>query len=461
MTVTVVLGVDARERIVGGPCEGCENVFVGMPAQLAPQARIAPEDEPGQRMVLEGTVRGLDGEPVRGVIVYAYHTDDRGSYPKAETRHGRLRGWARTDAAGHYRFDTIRPGPYPGRTTPQHIHMHVVEPGRVTYSISEVVFDDDPLLSDAERRSAASGPGGSGVVHPERDAAGVWHARRDIVLGLDVTGYPCPRRWTFPVPFHQSVSWSPDGRALVFSAVMSDWDEGYRLFVVDADGTGLRKLDSAGDAALYPVWSPDGTRVAYAARVDGNSDIYVMHADGSHVKRLTTSEANDSYPSWSPDGKQLVFHSNRAGNNDIWIMNEDGGGLLQLTDHEAHDTNPAWSPDARLIAFDSDRDDRDGGEIYVIAPDGSGLRRVVDAGVFPAWSPDGKRILYASGGLYAVDVDGLDQRMLLDHAVSAAWSPDGKTIAVASIEYDSECRDHHVLVTLPASGGSPHPLLRE
>lgn len=172
----------AREPVIDEPCEGCETVFVGMPAQIEASARIAPAGEPGVPLVLTGTARTAGGMPAPDIIVYAYHTDAHGVYPKADTRHGRLRGWVRTDADGRYRFDTIRPGAYPGRSVPEHIHMHVIEPGRGTYYIDDVTFDDDPLLTPAHRRRT-EGRGGEGLGHPQRDAEGRWQLRRDIVLG--------------------------------------------------------------------------------------------------------------------------------------------------------------------------------------------------------------------------------------------------------------------------------------
>ena len=180
----------AAEPVVGGPCEGCDLVFSGMPAEIGPRARIAPIGEKGDPLVIEGVVRTLAGKPAAGVIVYAYHTDTTGIYPTGPTRHGRLRGWARTDPAGHYRFDTIRPGAYPSGDNPQHVHMHVIEPGRATYSIDEIVFDDDPLLTPERQARAHDWRGGDGVGHPTKDAKGVWHVTRDITLGKNVPGYP-------------------------------------------------------------------------------------------------------------------------------------------------------------------------------------------------------------------------------------------------------------------------------
>lgn len=177
----------AEEPILGGPCENCELVFEGMPDQLEARSRIAPVEEPGEPLVVEGIVKRIDGTPAPGVIVYAYHTDATGIYPRAETLHGRLRGWARTDKAGMYRFDTIRPGSYPSGGNPAHIHMHVIEPGRGTYWIDDIHFDDDPILKQVN--GYVEDRGGSGITHPERDKDGAWRVRRDINLGENIPGY--------------------------------------------------------------------------------------------------------------------------------------------------------------------------------------------------------------------------------------------------------------------------------
>lgn len=159
------------------------------PAELSWQARIAPPDEPGERLVLEGTVYRADGEtPAPGVVIYAYHTDAEGIYSKRgdETgngrRHGRLRAWVRTGEDGRYRFDTIRPASYPNNTIAQHVHMTVLPPDGEESWIDDVNFTDDPLLTERDRRDPPPGRGGSGVVTPRRDADDAWHATRDVVL---------------------------------------------------------------------------------------------------------------------------------------------------------------------------------------------------------------------------------------------------------------------------------------
>jgi protocatechuate 3,4-dioxygenase, beta subunit len=186
-TATLTSGAIAapRETVIGGPCEGCEWVFDDQPVTLLSRAYIAPRKEPGAPMVIEGTVTTMRGVPARGVVVYAYHTDQTGIYPPAGNRHGRLRGWALTDALGRYRFETIRPGAYPTRDVPEHVHMHVIEPGIGTYYIDNLEFEDDPLNSRHTREQR----GGDGLALPAR-RDGVWQARRDIVLGRNIPGYP-------------------------------------------------------------------------------------------------------------------------------------------------------------------------------------------------------------------------------------------------------------------------------
>lgn len=169
-------------------CEGCEAVGERDAATLSSRLRLAALDEPGERMLLTGQVRtAADGRPAAGVVVYAHHTNARGLYADGASdsewsrRHGRLRGWVRTDADGRYAFDTIKPAPYPGFTDPAHVHLFIGEPGRRPYYIDDVVFDGEFGVTPAYR---ARQPlrGGDGVVRLSRDADGRWLAVRDIRL---------------------------------------------------------------------------------------------------------------------------------------------------------------------------------------------------------------------------------------------------------------------------------------
>jgi len=192
---TITGAVTGQERVVGLPCEGCTLVFDGLPQPLRTRARIAPANEPGESLQLSGTVRDGSGAARAGVVIYAYQTDRGGRYPPdrertgAAANHGRLRGWAVSAADGSYAFDTIRPASYPFRREPQHIHMHVIEPGRCTYYLGDVLFADDPYLKASHRARPHQLRGGSGVVRPQGSAAAGWSARRDISLGANVPGY--------------------------------------------------------------------------------------------------------------------------------------------------------------------------------------------------------------------------------------------------------------------------------
>jgi len=178
----------------------CLGPYEGMPSIIVSRSRIAPVEEPGVPFSLSGTVRDAAGRPRAGIIVYAYQTNARGEYPRvlpprsfASNFQGRLRGWARSDAQGHYAFDTIRPGAYGGN--PEHIHMHVVEPGCSTYQISDLVFDNDPALlalTPEQRKGYEEAHGGNGITTPRRKGAG-WEVTRDIALGQNIPGYTaCP-----------------------------------------------------------------------------------------------------------------------------------------------------------------------------------------------------------------------------------------------------------------------------
>jgi protocatechuate 3,4-dioxygenase beta subunit len=174
------------EPVIGLPCEGCEAVFDGKSAQIPSRARIAPPSEPGTPMVVVGRVLDPDGQPRPGVVVYAYQTNRDGIYPPPAV--GRLRGWARSDASGHYAFDTIRPGSYPDDAVPAHIHLHVIEPGCATYYIDDIMFTDDPKLTGEQVRRIARNRGGNGIVTPH-SSKGIWYAVRDIHLGREIPDY--------------------------------------------------------------------------------------------------------------------------------------------------------------------------------------------------------------------------------------------------------------------------------
>jgi TolB protein len=127
-------------------------------------------------------------------------------------------------------------------------------------------------------------------------------------------------------------------------------------------------------------------------------DIYLMNADGSGLRNLTSGAGRERDPAWSPEGaaggRRLAFVSDRDGNDEIYVMavsdemDSAGSGLTRLTNDPGDDSHPAWSPDGECIAFLSHRDGAYG--IYLVKPDGSGLRKLADSDSLsrgPVWSP--------------------------------------------------------------------------
>ncbi|MFN7687859.1 MAG: hypothetical protein ACK5OP_09000 [Sphingobacteriales bacterium] len=214
----------ADSLIVGGGCETCEYMYIGQPAEIDAVDTSEGWREPGQKLVVKGRVFQIDGKtPAAGILLYYWQTDHAGLYsyrstmPEGARRHGHIRGWVRTDAEGRYALYTARPAPYPNSNIPAHIHMVVKEPGMSEYYIDDYEFDDDKLLTGAERKKRSS-RGGTGVLRPEM-VNGVQVAERNIVLGLNIPDHPAMK--TKPktiglavgeeqpsfIPFH---AWGPD-----------------------------------------------------------------------------------------------------------------------------------------------------------------------------------------------------------------------------------------------------------
>lgn len=184
----------SQAQNVGGGCEDCELMYAGMPKDLSWQTTIADAKEAGERMEISGTIYQKDGKtPAAGVILYVYHTDVKGEYKPSLTqtharRHGHLRGWMKTDAQGHYKFNSIRPAAYPNQRFAAHVHPIIKESTKNEYWIDEYQFEGDPLLTQKDRDNAEN-RGGSGIIKLTKNEKGTWIGKRDIILGKNVPSY--------------------------------------------------------------------------------------------------------------------------------------------------------------------------------------------------------------------------------------------------------------------------------
>ena len=198
-------------------------------------------------------------------------------------------------------------------------------------------------------------------------------------------------------------SYSPGGTMIAFARDQTnDTDAMFGdIFVMRADGTGLKRLTATATGDSYPDWTPDGSRIVFYSLRTGNGDIYSMKLDGSDLRRLTTNAAVDSYPSVSPDGKRIAFASDRSGGAfDIYTMNLDGSGVTRLTADPGHDFEPDWSPDGAKIAYSSATGSEGDYEILSMNANGTGqtnLTKDLSHRDFePSWSPDGSKIAFRS-----------------------------------------------------------------
>lgn len=330
-------------------------------------------------------------------------------------------------------------------------------------------------------------------------------------MALDGSGL---RRLTADFALDDHPAWSPDGRRIAFvstrqpaAAPGQAWNA---IYVMNADGSGVKRLSPAAAADYSPAWSPQGDWLAFASGSGraGGTDLYVMKANGQD-RRLVVK--NGGWPSFAADGKSLFFHSRRQGKWGVWRVNLDGSNLVRITPAEVEAFTPRASLDGKrlvlvclrgknrqiemldlhtgkLTPLTRDAGDhwnpsisRDGGQVVYHratpglkipnvelwgTPPGTAIKMLRLAGAFPAFSPDGKRLALV-GDLARLDMmntDGSGRKTLYQGRerglFSTGWGEGGRIAFAVGEVFEGPAARVDLMMVGP-DGGNLHKLTRD
>jgi TolB protein len=212
------------------------------------------------------------------------------------------------------------------------------------------------------------------------------------------------------------------------------------LCLMSPNGAKRMRLTQGRRQDGWASWSPDGRKLAFyreaSPRVSGSQEgrnrrILVMGPNRASLNISDRPEGfpGDGYPSWSPDGSLIAFTDVpwKYDSPSLWVMRPDGSDRRLVVDDAA---DASWSPDARSLAYVVVRGPVAMSQgVAVVGLDGTGQKLIAPGGLNPAWSPDGTRIAFdRPTGIFTIRPDGTDEKLLIPNGQNAAWSPDGEKL---------------------------------
>jgi Tol biopolymer transport system component len=229
----------------------------------------------------------------------------------------------------------------------------------------------------------------------------------------------------------------PGGNGLIVF-VSNRAGDGYALYTMHTDGSGVHQLTSTAATTAHPNWSASGKQVAF----ERDSQIWTVDANGSQLHEIGPGAGGADWPRWSPDGTKIAFEWNDA----VYVMNSDGTGITDIRPHANGDTGkwePSWAPGGARIA-DVEGTGSDTGSISVSDADGSAANAVTNGAAqgeidsAPDWSPNGARIAFerysdCSAGtctntVQVMNANGSRLHEVQQNAATPVWSPNGTKI---------------------------------